>query len=319
MDLAFAARSGKQPLMTPELQARIQKAIDDNEVLLFLKGTRTAPSCGFSARTVEVLDNLLRDYATVDVLSHPEVREAIKEFSAWPTIPQLFVRGEFIGGADIIGAMYESGALHEKLGIGGGAISPPRINVTPRASEALRGYVGDADEVVVLEIDKEFQAGLSIGPKPESGVLVESGGVTWALDRLSASRADGLSIDFVDTPEGNAFKIDNPNEPPRVRALSVEGLRARMERGETLRLIDVRSPGEWETARIAGAELLDSQLHDQLLDLAPSTTLVFQCHHGHRSQRAAEQFAARGFRQVFNLTGGIEAWSQEIDPSVPRY
>ena len=72
--------------MTPELKARIQKAIDENEVLLFMKGTRAAPSCGFSAKAVEMLDTLLPHYSTVDVIAHPEVREGIKEFSSWPTM-----------------------------------------------------------------------------------------------------------------------------------------------------------------------------------------------------------------------------------------
>jgi len=303
--------------MTPELQARIQTAIDQNEVLLFLKGTRQAPSCGFSSRTVEILDSLLPQYATVDVLAHPDVREAIKEFSAWPTIPQLFIRGEFVGGADIVEAMYESGALHEKLRVE--TSGAPKLEVTERAARALREYIGGSDEVVLLEVDREFQAALSIGPKPEGAMAIATEGVTICLDRLSASRSDGTRIDFVETADGPAFKVENPNEPPRVRPLSVQALKSKMDRGDTFRLVDVRSPGEWETARIEGAQLLDAALHEQLLDLPPSTTLIFQCHHGHRSQRAAEQFLARGFREVFNLTGGIDAWSLEVDPNVPRY
>lgn len=305
--------------MTPELRDRIQKAIDTSEVLLFLKGTREAPSCGFSARTVEVLDSLLERYATVDVLAHPEIREGIKEFSSWPTIPQLFIRGEFVGGADIVGEMFESGELHRKLGIAGGDAPPPTITVTARASDALRGFLGDSGEVVLLDIGRDFVSGLSLGPRPERAIVVESAGVTLALDRLTATRADGLVIDFVETPEGGAFKLDNPNEPPQVKPLSVQAFSARRERGDELRLIDVRSPGEWEIARIEGAELLDSALYEDLMDLPKGTPLVFVCHHGHRSQRAAEQFTQAGFREIFNLSGGIDAWSVEIDASVPRY
>lgn len=305
--------------MTPDIEARIKHAIANNEVLLFLKGTRGAPSCGFSARTVEVLDSLLGNYATVDVIAHPEIREAIKEFSSWPTIPQLFVRGDFVGGADIVQQMYESGELHTLLGVGGQDVALPNITITERAEAALRGYLNGSDEVVLLDIDKEFHAGLSLGPRPANALVVESRGLTIAFDRLTATRAPGLVIDFVDTPEGSAFKLDNPNEPPRVKPLSVASLKARRDHGDSLRLIDVRSPGEWETARIEGAELLDSELYATLMDLPKGTTLVFQCHHGHRSQRAAEQFVAVGFREVFNLTGGIDAWSIEIDPDVPRY
>jgi len=305
--------------MQPQVLSQIEKAIASNEVLLFMKGTRSAPSCGFSARSVEILESLLSDFATVDVLAHPEVREGIKEFSTWPTIPQLYVNGTFVGGADIIAEMFEAGSLHTTLGISDAGAKAPSITVTEAAKEALLGFVGDSDEVVVLEIDREFSPALSIGPLPKGAFLSEDKGVKVALDRLSATRAEGLTIDYVQTKEGAAFKLNNPNEPPRVKEMSVSLLKEKLLAGQALRLIDVRRPDEWETARIEGAELLDHELAEKLAELPPETTLVFQCHHGHRSRRAAEQFVAQGFREVYNLEGGIDAWSQEIDPAVPRY
>ena len=88
--------------LDPSTRDRIRSLIDANPVLLFMKGHRTAPQCGFSARVVRVLDSLIPDYHTVDVLADPEIREGIKTFSDWPTIPQLYVKGEFVGGCDII-------------------------------------------------------------------------------------------------------------------------------------------------------------------------------------------------------------------------
>ncbi len=305
--------------MDPDVKGQIERAVGENKVLLFMKGSRTAPACGFSARTVEVLDSLLQTYATVDVLTHPEVRDGIKEYSSWPTIPQLYVGGEFIGGADIVEQMFESGELHQKLGVDQAETSSPALEVTDRAVQAFRQFLGDSDEVILLEIDRQYQGTLSIGPRPERAIFCEAQGVCFALDRLSASRADGLKIDFVDTPEGAAFKLDNPGEPAKVKPLSVAALKSKMDNGEPLRLIDVRRPDEWEKARIAGAELLDSDLMDELLSLPRDTTIVFQCHHGHRSMRAAEQLVAEGYREVYNLSGGIDAWSREIDSSVPLY
>lgn len=305
--------------MDPQVKAQIQKAIEENEILLFMKGTRQAPSCGFSARTVEVLESLTTTFATVDVLSHPEIREGIKEFSSWPTIPQLYVRGKFIGGTDIIVDMYESGQLHTTLGAAEADATPPSITITDKAREAFAGFLAGTDEIVLLEISRDFQHALSIGPKPESGFICKVGDIEIALDRLSATRARGLEIDYVNTAEGAAFKLNNPNEPPKVKALSVAALKKKMDDGQKLRLIDVRRPDEWETARISGAELLDSDLSEELQLLPLDTMLVFQCHHGHRSQRAAEQFAQQGYREVYNLTGGIDAWSQQVDPSIPRY
>lgn len=305
--------------MDPIVLAQIKKAIETNEVLLFMKGTRGAPSCGFSARTVEVLESLLSDFSTVDVLAHPEVREGIKEFSSWPTIPQLYVNGKFVGGADIVGEMFESGNLHEILGVASTNAAPPRLNVTDSAKTALLDFIGDSGEIVLLEIDREFSPALSIGPAPAQVLMSEANGVKIGMDRLSATRADGLTIDYVETKDGAAFKLDNPNEPPRVKELSVDALKQKLDSGETLCLIDVRRPDEWETARISGARLLDSDFAAELAELPKDACLIFQCHHGHRSQRAAEQYVAQGFRNVFNLTGGIDAWSRQIDSTVPTY
>lgn len=305
--------------MTPELQATIDGAIQSNEVLLFMKGSRSAPACGFSARTVEVLDSLLTEYATVDVLAHPEVREAIKEYSSWPTIPQLYVRGKFIGGADIVGQMFEDGSLEQALGLSESAAALPTIHLSDRAREALVEYLGDSSDVVLLEVDKEFQAGLSLGPRPQAGICLDLGGVQLILDRLSGSRADGLSIDYVDTADGPAFKIKNPNEPPKVKQLSTRALARLRETGEAHRLLDVRTFGEWQTAHVEGASLLDDRVGAELEALSKDTPLIFMCHHGHRSQRAAEHYLQKGFREVFNLVGGIDAWSAEIDATVPRY
>src|SRR5690606_680770 len=188
----------KRP-MDAETRERIARAIENNDVLLFLKGTRQAPQCGFSARTVEILDSLLPEYATVDVLAHPEIRDGIKEYSSWPTIPQLYIRGEFIGGSDIVTELFEAGELQKKLGFDD-QVEPPELTVTERAAEALRGAAQGADELVCLEIDKDFQPGLSVGPARPTSIIVESNGVRIALDRLSAGRANGVTIDYVDTP-----------------------------------------------------------------------------------------------------------------------
>jgi monothiol glutaredoxin len=95
----------------------IQEAIGEHEVLLFMKGTPERPMCGFSARTVAALDAAGREYAAVDVLPDPRIRQELSALSNWPTIPQLFVRGELVGGCDIVTEMYESGELHKVLGV----------------------------------------------------------------------------------------------------------------------------------------------------------------------------------------------------------
>ena len=102
--------------VTPTLRDQIAGAISDNEVILFMKGTPEAPRCGFSARTVAALQALDTPFAAVDVLPDARIREELAEISSWPTIPQLFVGGELVGGCDIVTEMFESGELADLLG-----------------------------------------------------------------------------------------------------------------------------------------------------------------------------------------------------------
>jgi monothiol glutaredoxin len=121
-------------MSTPEQQisAAIQEAIADNDVLLFMKGTPDAPRCGFSARTVAALEALGKPFAAVDILPDPRIRQQLSAISNWPTIPQLFVRGELVGGCDIVTEMYETGELAEVLGVEAPADAP---DAAPAAAE----------------------------------------------------------------------------------------------------------------------------------------------------------------------------------------
>jgi monothiol glutaredoxin len=100
-----------------EIRDFIKKAIDENEVMLFMKGSPDAPACGFSARAAACLSALNVRYAALDILPDPRIREELSALSGWPTIPQLFVRGELVGGSDIMLEMFESGELAELLGV----------------------------------------------------------------------------------------------------------------------------------------------------------------------------------------------------------
>ncbi len=103
----------------PEVFGRIREEIGKNDVLLFMKGTPVFPQCGFSAATVECLSELGVKFASVNILADPDIRQGIKEFSQWPTIPQLYVKGEFVGGCDIVREMFQSGELAKELSAAG--------------------------------------------------------------------------------------------------------------------------------------------------------------------------------------------------------
>ena len=98
-----------------DTNARIDEIVKSNDVVLFMKGTALFPQCGFSSRAVAILDHLGVQFETVDVLQDPEIRNGIKEYSDWPTIPQLYVKGEFLGGSDIMMEMFEAGELLQLL------------------------------------------------------------------------------------------------------------------------------------------------------------------------------------------------------------
>ena len=95
--------------------SRIQDIVGQNDIVLFMKGTALFPQCGFSSRAVAILDHLNVSFETVDVLQDPEIRQGIKEYSDWPTVPQLYVKGEFVGGSDIMMEMFQAGELQQLL------------------------------------------------------------------------------------------------------------------------------------------------------------------------------------------------------------
>jgi monothiol glutaredoxin len=249
------------------------------------------------------------------------VREGIKAYSSWPTIPQLYVKGEFIGGCDIVQELSSSGELSQKLGVEVGEVSPPDLGVTEAAAEALRRATAGRppEHVLHLSIDARFRSSLGVGSRSDGDLEVELGDLVITMTPLTAGRADGVRIDVVDTPEGLAFQIDNPKAPKGVLPMSVQELRDRLEARERFELVDVRTPEERAVASIPGSTLLSPDVAQRLEGLPRDAMLVFHCHHGGRSQKAAEHFASLGFTNVWNVSGGIDAWSQEIDPDVPRY
>ena len=101
--------------MTPELEAKIDDLVKNNKILVFMKGTKLMPQCGFSNNVVQILNTLGVPFETIDILADSEIRQGIKEYSNWPTIPQVYVNGEFIGGSDILIELYNKGELVEKL------------------------------------------------------------------------------------------------------------------------------------------------------------------------------------------------------------
>jgi monothiol glutaredoxin len=305
--------------LDPALRTRIDTLLDSHRIVLFMKGTRDAPRCGFSAGTAAILNDLLDDYVTVDVLADADIREGIKVYGEWPTIPQLYVDKQLVGGADIVASLSNSGELHELLGVPKPDRTPPQITITDAAAQAMRAGLDDADgAALVLQVDGRYQAQFFLREADPADIVVVANGIEIRMDLPTAKRARGIVIDWVESLQGAGLSIVNPNAPAPVRSLDVHALKARLAAG-SVRVVDVRPAPDRAQAPFAGAAVLDDTTLATLAALPKDTPLAFLCHHGNSSRGAAEHFLGLGFREIYNVEGGIDAWSQEIDGSVPRY
>jgi monothiol glutaredoxin len=308
--------------LDPTVRSRIDSLLQSNRVVLFMKGAPDAPQCGFSAKASGLLNALIPEgYAHIDVLSDPEIREGIKEYGQWPTIPQLYIGGELVGGSDIVEQMANSGELHGALGLPAPDRTPPAVTVTAPAAEMLREAVANAGAgfAVQIDVDPRFNARLQLAPADPNAIAVETEGLRLQFDLAGVRRADGLSIDWVDDERGRGLVIENPNAPPKVKAITPAEANARVAAGDLV-LVDVRPADERVLATVnVDFTPFDGDAIKRLEALPKDTALAFLCHHGARSAQAAEHFRNLGFREIYNVEGGIEAWTDQVDGNVPRY
>ena len=298
---------------------RIASLLAAHRVVLFMKGDRRQPMCGFSAAAANTLNELLPDYHTVNVLEDPAMREGIKAYGDWPTIPQLYVDGELVGGADIIRQLYTSGELHALFGATPPDRTPPQITITDKAAEAIRGGIADAPGVALhLEIGPDHSAGFQLAPAGEHDIVVVANGIEVHFDPGSAQRAKGIVIDWVSTVQGEGLSLKFPGAG-EVKPMDVAELKRRRDAGDLL-LVDVRpAAGRAAATPLPGARVLEEEGYDALAALPKDTALAFICHHGISSREVARRFAAHGFGEVYSVDGGMDAWAERIDPTVPRY
>ena len=305
--------------LTDAVKGKIENYTKENKVVLFMKGTRQSPMCGFSAKTVAALDSVVPDYIAVNVLDDEEIREGIKVYGNWPTIPQLYIDGELMGGCDIVLSMLNSGELHQCLGVEQPDRTPPEIVITEDAAEkileAMQGHEGIG---LHFQVDANWDSQFNLAPPQGHEIEASSNGITIYMDIATAQRAKGAVIDWVSTMQGEGLAIDLPQAPAPVSQMTVQELAERMKAGN-ITVVDVRGESERTRAIIDGSLVLDRETMTKLEAMPRDTGLAFLCHHGNASQGAAEYFRKQGFTDVSNISGGINAWSLEIDPSVPTY
>jgi monothiol glutaredoxin len=298
---------------------KIENYLQQDRVVLFMKGSPRQPMCGFSAKTAGMLDSLLDGYASVDVLQDEEIREGIKAYGNWPTIPQLYVDGELVGGCDIVTAMFNSGELHEHLGLEQPDLTPPEITITDAAAEKIREAMQGHEGIGLhFTVDANWQSQFNLGPAEGHEIRVEANGISMLFDAASAQRARGAVIDWVTSVQGEGLAIRLPSAPAPVKQMDVRELKERLD-AEDIVLVDVRPADERARAAIEGVMTLDGDALQQLEAMPKNTAMAFICHTGNRSNVVGEHFRRQGFTDVANVAGGIDAWSKEIDPSIPLY
>lgn len=305
--------------LSDSTREQIESILQKNRVVLFMKGTPQAPMCGFSSKTVGLLDSILSDYASVDVLQDQDIREGIKAYGDWPTIPQLYIDAELVGGCDIVSAMFNSCELHEMLGIEAPDRTPPEVTITDAAAEKIREAMAGHEGVGLhFAIDAGWQSQFNVAPAEGHEIKVEANGITFLFDLASAQRANGAVIDWTETMQGEGLTINLPKAPKPVKQMSVEELKQALDEDRVI-LIDVRGKEERALASLEAAKPMEGDLMQEIEAMPKDTALAFICHVGNRSQVAAEHFRKQGFSNVSNVAGGIDAWSKQVDPSVPTY
>jgi len=294
--------------LDPATKERIEQMVTGNKVMLFMKGTPQMPQCGFSSQTAGALDTLLSgDYASFNVLEDSEIREGIKEYGDWPTIPQLYVSGELVGGCDIVMEMFNAGELHEMFGLEAPDRTPPEIEISDKAAEKIGEFLAAyPGQFLHFKIGSDWDAQFHLGPKAGTEIASTVGELTMLMDLASAQRARGAKIDWVESVQGEGLKLDLPGAPPPVKQMPAGELQQRLNAAEHMVVVDTRSEGDRQRAPLDFAKPLDSGLMAELTDADRKTPLVFVCNQGVSSQGVAEHYRKQGFTEVYNLEGGVE-------------
>ncbi len=309
-------------LLNIKIKEKIINYINREKIALFIKGTPQEPQCGFSAKIIEILDFFVSDYVSINVLEDEQVRNGIKEYSNWPTIPQLYVDQKFIGGSDVVSQMYDNGELLELFNIK--KISKNfifNIKITNDAKNKFINFLQNNNKISYfrLTINAKFEHKLSISILKQNDVISKNNDISLILDPVSATRVNNIIIDYKQIGFKEGFKIINPNKPPKIKQINALELKRKIDNKDKLMVFDVRTKEEWDIVHIKNTYFFRDFSSEQKNKLNKHKMIVFLCHHGMRSQRIAESFRMNGFTNVYNLIGGIDEWSRNIDTTLVRY
>jgi monothiol glutaredoxin len=300
----------------------VKELVEANRLIIFAKGTKDAPRCGFSARAMQVVGQFGKPFEVVDILSDPSIRPALVAHSEFPTSPQVFLNGELLGGSDIIFELSESGELERLIqsafeGVAVTPAAPAPVTISAAALAQLSSFKEDPSEFLRVEVQQQAGGhtyGLAL-EKQSSPTVDRSwtiGGLKTVISRSCDDLYDKLSVDWVENPEHQGFSVQEVGTPPQPTELDTEELRGLLSSGAKLRIVDVREDDEWAAGHIDGALHLPlSRIETEWQQHAfeASETLIVYCAKGARSLRATQYLRAdKGLPGARSLRGGIGAF-----------
>lgn len=306
----------------------IATIVKDEKLLIFAKGTREAPRCGFSARAIDVIARLGKPFKVVNILEDPTLRPALVEFSQWPTSPQVFLDGELLGGSDIVQELFESGELQQKVAKSfGDAPAPapekPPVSITPEALAKVREFMETANDKLRLHVNVsngERTYALEIDTYSHAGqdLSYTINGITVVHARAMRPLFNALEVSWVSKDDSEGFAVREVGQAPalpvpfeikrdELESLLKSDAKAGLE--SSLKIVDVREDEEWAEGHGEGTiHLALSRLEKEWEQkgLEKSDTIIMVCRSGNRSGQATKAFRDRfGFAKTRNLVGGI--------------
>jgi rhodanese-related sulfurtransferase/Fe-S cluster assembly iron-binding protein IscA len=249
----------------------------------------------------------------IDAATDPLFAEHVRDPATRAHFPLLCVRGALVGGVEILRSLEATGKLEALLNpLTGAAV--PTIALSQKAAEVIHGAMTGPESCLRIVISPEFDHDIAIDEATPNDVQFRLGDIPCVLDEDSATRADGLAIDWIEQGETQGFRIDNPNRPDPVHFVDGAWVETNVGIGSNLLVIDVRSKLEYDTAHLPDAVALEASLIDALEAMNPHTPLFFYCKNGVKSRLAAERYQKNGFMKVYCLEGGLDAWNVQALP-----
>lgn len=300
----------------------IREIVESETLVVFAKGTKEAPRCGFSSRAIETLRATGKPFKVIDTLADPTCRPALVSYSDWPTTPQIFVKGELIGGHDILMEMAAEGEFQKQVAEAFGEeykapqVEACPVEVTEAARTAVKGFMESPGDLLRLKVDAvNGEAAFSL----DLDTRVTMNDTRWAVGDLNvvcsrASRAlfDTVRIDWVEKDGGGGFSVKEIGEAPAIpEALEIDGAELKQildNPPEKLVIVDVREDDEWKSGHAPNAKHLPlSRLEKEweAAGLAKDAPIIVYCAKGARSLKAVNFLREKGLAKARSLTGGL--------------